>query len=174
MPLMHTDVEQNTTVDLASGSPVPQSPWSSLSWPAVIGTVLSLVGLAVSAYLTYEHYSGSKSLTCPAEGGIVNCLKVTTSAYSRVAGVPVADLGLAFFVLMLWLQLPPIWASSSPAIRWGRLAWSVIGVGTACYLVYAELFRLDAICLWCTSVHVVSLLLFITTAFGTALVEPES
>jgi len=141
-------------------------------WPAMVGTVLSVAGLGVASYLTYEHYSGSKSLACPAEGGIVNCLKVTTSVYSKIAGLPVADLGLLFFVVMLVLQLPWAWASSSTLLRWGRLAWSVVGVGTACYLVYAELFKLDAICLWCTSVHVISLLLFVTTAFGTALAEP--
>jgi uncharacterized membrane protein len=28
------------------------------------------------------------------------------------------------------------------------------------YLVYTELFTLDAICLWCTSVHVITFLLF--------------
>jgi uncharacterized membrane protein len=34
-------------------------------------------------------------------------------------------------------------------------------------LVYAELFRIDNICLWCTSVHILSLILFGITVFGT-------
>jgi uncharacterized membrane protein len=29
------------------------------------------------------------------------------------------------------------------------------------YLIYTELFTLDAICPWCTSVHVITLLLFV-------------
>ena len=52
-------------------------------------------------------------------------------------------------------------------IRAARLAWSLIGVGTALWLVYAELFKIDAICLWCTAVHVITLAVFVTTIFGT-------
>jgi uncharacterized membrane protein len=35
------------------------------------------------------------------------------------------------------------------------------------YLFYAELFGIDAICLWCTSVHVLTLILFGSTVFAT-------
>lgn len=30
------------------------------------------------------------------------------------------------------------------------------------WLVYVEIFKVDAICLWCTGVHVVTLLLLVT------------
>ena len=36
------------------------------------------------------------------------------------------------------------------------------------YLLYAELFAIDAICLWCTSVHVLTLVLFGTTVYATS------
>jgi uncharacterized membrane protein len=39
------------------------------------------------------------------------------------------------------------------------------------YLVYAELFILDAICLWCTAVHVLALALFAVVGVGAAAVE---
>jgi len=139
-------------------------------WLARIATALCVFGLGVASYLTYEHYTGSKTLSCPAHSSIVNCFKVTTSSYSKIQGIPVAVLGLIFFVVMLGLQLPRSWASNSPLLTWGRLGWSIVGVGTACWLIYAELFKLDAICLWCTSVHIISLLVFIVTAFGTAMV----
>jgi len=45
--------------------------------------VLCLVGLAVSAYLTVEHYSSSTTLACP-ESATINCVKVTTSSYSEL------------------------------------------------------------------------------------------
>jgi uncharacterized membrane protein len=77
-------------------------------------------------------------------------------------------LGLIFFAAMIVLQSRPAWAVHSPAVRLGRLVWSLIGVGTAVWLVYAELYKLDAVCLWCTAVHVVSFLLFALTAFATA------
>jgi uncharacterized membrane protein len=137
-------------------------------WPWIAGLALSILGFGIAGYLTYEHYTSSTSLSCPATGGIVNCLKVTTSIYSKIHGVPVAVLGLVFFAVMLLLQNPIAWASRHPVIRIGRLAWAAVGVATACWLIYAELFKLDAICLWCTSVHVISVILFATTVFGTA------
>jgi uncharacterized membrane protein len=42
------------------------------------------------------------------------------------------------------------------------------------YLVYTELFTLDALCLWCTAVHAITFLLFVVTLVGTmqAAAEP--
>lgn len=154
--------------DTLAGVDTNNSSDRRLLWPVVIGVGLSLLGFAVAAYLTYEHYTSSTSLTCPASGGIVNCFKVTTSQYSKIGGVPVAVLGVIFFAIMLVLQSPRAWRSQSQPVRAARVAWSLIGVGTAVWLIYAELFRLDAICLWCTAVHAISILLFVATAFGTA------
>jgi uncharacterized membrane protein len=136
-------------------------------WPAAIGLTLSGLGFAVTGYLTYEHYTSSTSLTCPAGGGAVNCLKVTTSIYSRIDGVPVVVLGLVFFAVMAVLQTPWAWRRDQRELRAVRVLWAAVGVATALWLIYAELFRIDAVCLWCTAVHVLSLLLFITTVFGT-------
>ncbi len=142
-------------------------------WPAWAGMPLCVLGFGIAAYLTYEHFTGSRSLSCPATGGIVNCLTVTTSKYSEIhlpfghAQVPVAVLGLVFFAIMFCFQTPRAWASQAVPVRLGRLAWSLVGLGTAVYLVYAELFQIHNICLWCTSVHVISLILFFLTVFGT-------
>jgi uncharacterized membrane protein len=126
------------------------------------------LGLALSGYLTFEHYTSSTSLSCPAGGGIVNCLKVTTSQYATIHRVPVAVLGLLFFAVMAPLQTGRAWSARSGLVRFGRLLWSLVGVATAIWLLYAELFKLDAICLWCTAVHAVTLVLFSATAFGTS------
>jgi uncharacterized membrane protein len=136
-------------------------------WPYRAGLLLCLLGFGVAGYLTYEHYTGSTTLSCPAHGGAINCFAVTTSVYSEIHGMPVADLGLVFFAAMALLQTPWAWRSPSPYVRYGRVLWSLVGVGTAVWLIYAELFRIDAICLWCTSVHAMSLLLFFVTVFGT-------
>jgi uncharacterized membrane protein len=144
-----------------------------LWWPPAIGLLLCGLGLGIAGYLTYEHYTGSTSLSCPAGGStFIDCLGVTTSVYSKIHGVPVAVLGLVFFAIMAVLQSPPAWRSGFWGIRIGRIVWSLVGVATALKLVYDELFRLDSICLWCTSVHVISLLLFILTVFGTAATAP--
>jgi uncharacterized membrane protein len=135
-------------------------------WPGRVGTVVSIAGLGIAGYLTYEHYTGSSTLAC-SDKGIVNCLEVTTSTYSKVAGVPVAVLGLVFFVVMLVLQLPAMWNRPEAAIRRARMAWAVIGLGTVVYLLYTELFRIDAICLWCTAVHVLTFVVFVSTVLAT-------
>ena len=140
-------------------------------WPGLVGTILCVLGLGVAGYLTYEHFTSSSTLACSGNGAI-NCLKVTTSSYSAVAGVPVAVLGLVFFVVMLVLQLPPMWQRTEPIVRLGRLGWAIVGVATVLYLLYAELFAIDAICLWCTSVHVLTVALFATTLFATVSYPP--
>jgi uncharacterized membrane protein len=140
-------------------------------WPGLIGTVASVAGLGIAGYLTYEHFTGSSSLVC-SDKGIVNCLAVTTSSYAMVTGVPVAVLGLIFFAVTLVLQLPVVWKWPNPIIRKARLAWAVVGLGTVIYLLYAELFEINAICLWCTAVHVLTLVVFVSTVFGTLSTAP--
>jgi uncharacterized membrane protein len=145
-------------------APVPR-------WLPLTTTVLTVAGLAVSAYLTVEHFTSSTTLACP-ETGIVNCQKVTTSAQSAVLGVPVAVLGLVFFLVMVPACLPVAWRLPQPALRWGRALSALTGVGFVFYLVYAELFVLDAICLWCTAVHVITVILFAVIAWAMAMVDP--
>ena len=129
---------------------------------------MALAGLAVSAYLTVEHYSSSTTLACP-ETGVVNCVKVTTSSYSTLVGVPVALLGLLFFAAMSALCAPVAWRASNPWVSRARLAGAVAGVAMVVYLVWAELFRIDAICLWCTVVHALTIALFAVLVLEAAL-----
>jgi uncharacterized membrane protein len=117
------------------------------------------LGLLEAAYLTFEHYSSSTTLAC-SDSGAINCLKVTTSSYSKVAGVPVALLGLIFFVAMTALCLPIAWQSTNRNVRRVRLAAATVGMISVIYLVWVELFKVDAICLWCTGVHVLTFVLF--------------
>jgi uncharacterized membrane protein len=133
---------------MAADRAVPRSAYVSL--------VLSVFGLADSSYLTVEHYTGSTSLAC-SDTGTVNCLKVTTSSWSHIGPIPVAVLGLVFFIAMTALCLPLAWRW--PELDVVRVAGAVVGVLSAVYLVWVELFRVDAICLWCTAVHVASVAL---------------
>jgi len=141
-------------------SPLGWIPWTTL--------LLSIAGLAVSTYLTYEHFTAGSTLACP-NTGVVNCVKVTSSEYSRILGIPVALLGLGFFAAMTVLSLPPLWRTPSPWPGRLRLAAVVVGVAFVCYLIWAELFRIDAICLWCTVVHTLTLLLFALVVIRQAL-----
>jgi uncharacterized membrane protein len=141
-------------------------------WIAPAAITLALAALAISAYLTLDHYTARVTLAC-SDSGIVNCAKVTTSSYSKLAGIPLPVIGLAYFLLMLLLDLPAAWRSRRPGLRAGRLAAALGGVGFALYLVSVELLSLDAICLWCSVVHVLTLALFAVVALGTALTGVE-
>ncbi len=74
---------------------------------------------------------------------------------------PVAILGLAFYVFMAALNSPWVWRLQdtgseqlASTLRYTRLGAAIVGMGFVLYLVYAELIQINAICLWCTSVHV--------------------
>lgn len=116
--------------------------------------VFALLGLAVSTYLVVEHYTASATLACP-ESATINCQKVTTSQWSHVGPIPVALLGLVYFLAMVALCLPVAWRHRQ--LDGLRIAGAAVGVLTALYLVWVELFRVNAICLWCTAAHVCAL-----------------
>ncbi len=137
-------------------------------WFQLTTFALSLVGLGVSIYLTITHYSTSVSLACPNTGAI-NCEKVTTSPESIVFGIPVAVLGLAFFVFMVAVNNPLAWRSPLRVLHLARVLSVIVGIGFVIYLIYVELFKVSAICLWCTSVHVITFALFLLIVFGAAM-----
>jgi uncharacterized membrane protein len=142
-------------------------------WLAPVSLVLAVAGLAVSAYLTFEHFTDNSTLACSI-GGVVDCAKVTTSAWSYVLGIPVAVLGLVFFAITTALCLPRVWRSPTAWLDAARLGWLTVGLGMALYLVWAELYRINAICLWCTAVHVITFVLWIVVLFGQILSGPPS
>ena len=135
-------------------------PRGASAWVVRASFALSLIGLGVAAYLTYAHFTSVNALVC-SDNGAVNCAKVTTSSQSEIFGVlPVAVIGLAYFVGMVALCSPWSWRPIR-LLDQLRLAGVVSGVGMVFYLVYAELFQIDAVCIYCTAVHVVTVLLFI-------------
>lgn len=129
-------------------------------WTVPASCALAVAGLGSSGYLTWTHFTDPATLSCPSTG-VVDCVKVTTSAWAEIAGVPVAVLGLVFFVAMLALCVPRAWRSDRPYLAHGRLVLAVAGVIGVVYLVAAELLAVRAVCLWCTAVHVVAFGLFV-------------
>lgn len=140
-------------------------------WLPKVALAICAIGFLVSIYLTIEAFTTGVTLACP-EGETINCAKVTESEWSKLFGVPVAPLGLVFFAGLAWLCRPVLFRR--PGKRWDRLRLTGVGVGLAMvlYLVWAELFKIHAICLWCTVVHVLTFALFLVLLFGQILIEP--
>jgi uncharacterized membrane protein len=110
--------------------------------------VLTALGLVVASYLTYIHYAGIKPL-CGRNGG--GCEIVQTSQYSKLAGVPVALIGLLGYVAILGSLL----VRESETSRFATVCFTVIGFGFSAYLTYRELFTIHHICEYCVSSAVI-------------------
>jgi uncharacterized membrane protein len=122
----------------------------------LVAIVLATVGLCVAAYLTYIHYEGIKPV-CGLGG---DCEKVQSSEWSKLAGVPVAVLGLVGYAAIL----VTLFIDREAALIAGAI-FALAGFGFSAYLTYRELFSIDAICQWCVaSAVIMTLLAIVTTA----------
>jgi uncharacterized membrane protein len=110
--------------------------------------VLTAVGLCLSAYLTYVHYSGVTP-PCSIKGN--PCSEVQKSQYSLLIGIPVALIGLLGYIAILGSLLAP----DGERARLVTMALVLGGFGFSLYLTYRELFTLHKICEWCVSSAVI-------------------
>ncbi|MGC4190383.1 MAG: vitamin K epoxide reductase family protein [Thermomicrobiales bacterium] len=143
--------------------PNPDRPRSSTGFPHILDTIqwlLVAVGTAVAIYLIYVHYQ-EIALVC----GIGDCEKVQTSKYAEFAGIPIAWLGLALYVVIAALlaarQKRLIDADIVTVLLVGSTFAGTLAVG---YLTYLEIWVIDAICQWCVTFAIVTVILFIVTA----------
>jgi len=104
--------------------------------------VLSAIGIAVAAYLTYIHYADIKPI-CTTGG----CERVQSSEYAKLAGVPVALIGLIGYIAILGSLL----LHESENSRLLTMGLVLVGWGFSMYLTYREIFTIKAICQWCVS-----------------------
>jgi uncharacterized membrane protein len=124
--------------------------------------ILIAIGIVASVYLSIQHYKPLGDEPCDINDTF-NCSIVNKSIYSEILGIPVATLGLFWFLTMGWL----IWMASKSKRLFNRhyiehaYHWSIAGVTSVFYFVWAE-WMLGAICLYCTLVHIVLITFFIT------------
>jgi uncharacterized membrane protein len=122
----------------------------------ITAIVLAVLGVGVGSYLTYIHYAGIDPVCSIAHG----CIKVQTSEWSKVRGVPVALIGLIGYVLILGSLL----FVPGDAGRGASAALSLFGFMYSAYLTYREIFSIHAICQWCVmSAIILTLLAIVTT-----------
>jgi uncharacterized membrane protein len=109
--------------------------------------LLAVAGIAIAGYLTWVHYAELEPVCVGGGGG---CERVQASDWAKLAGVPVAVLGLGAYVAIL--------ASLALREEAGRLAaafLSFVGFGFSAWLTYVELEKIDALCQWCVASAVV-------------------
>jgi uncharacterized membrane protein len=104
---------------------------------------LTVLGIALAAYLTYVHYSGIKPACTAGQA----CIKVQTSQWSKLDGVPVALIGLIGYVFILGSLL----LRDTEESRLVTLGLTLIGFGFSAYLTYREIYSIHAICEECAT-----------------------
>jgi uncharacterized membrane protein len=129
--------------------------------------ILGLLGAADAIYLTIAHYDDQVGVACPSTG-VINCANVITSKYSYVPGtsMPITIPGLAWCLVIIALALTGLYVGAGQ--RWLRIAeflWTLLGMLTVLYLIYAEIVLIRNICLWCTALHALILIMFLITLF---------
>ncbi len=117
--------------------------------------ILSILGLAVSLYLVVAHYTNTP-VACP-KSGIIDCAKVLNSQFANLLGVPLGAWGAAFFIIEMLVVLY--------AGRDANVLYNGIGVAFVAYLLFAE-YSLRAICIYCTSVHILVIALFLLSIYA--------
>jgi uncharacterized membrane protein len=127
---------------------------------------IALVGVGIATYLVYVHYAGIQPFCVSGGGG---CEKVQTSDYAKLAGIPVAVLGLAGYLAILGSLFVP-----GDMGRFAGAAVALSGFGFSVYLTYRELFTIKAICQWCVASAVLMTLLAILTTVRLLRAEPLS
>jgi len=127
----------------------------------ILAAVLALVGVGVATYIALAE-SGGGAPKCLAGG--TGCETVAESHYSHLAGINVAVIGIAGYVILLAAAVVP-----GEAGRFGGFLTALVGFGFSAYLTYLELFVIDAICQWCVASAVLmtlSLAVAATRAFA--------
>lgn len=117
---------------------------------------LALLGMGISAYLTFTHYRGLEPF-CLGERG---CAVVQASPYAVLLGIPVALWGLLLYSCLALLSLAEaIRPQAQLPARLGSMALAGGGALYSAYLTWVEVAIVRAICWWCVaSAGVVALL----------------
>jgi uncharacterized membrane protein len=110
--------------------------------PDVPVSVLAVVGMLISGYLSFAH-GGESPLFCGPESG---CGVIQNSSYATLLGLPTALWGFGLYVLILWTA-----TTAPPRMRrWRQLVWlSALGFALSLYFTLVGIIALDSTCGWC-------------------------
>ncbi|PIZ46416.1 hypothetical protein COY32_03380 [candidate division WWE3 bacterium CG_4_10_14_0_2_um_filter_41_14] len=127
--------------------------------------VISFIGFLDATYLTVSHYRGTE-LNCTILQG---CEEVTNSAYSVIYGVPVALLGMGYYLVIMTLSLfllemvlSMVFLETHESKILKILPYlTIFGFVASIWFVYLQIFVIGEICEYCMLSATTSTLLFI-------------
>ncbi|MCL5409329.1 MAG: vitamin K epoxide reductase family protein [Patescibacteria group bacterium] len=119
--------------------------------------IFSLVGLAISVYLSYE-YTLPTSIYCPVGGS--GCETVRQSIYSKLVGIPIPSFGILFYLFNAIITIL-ILEVRNKILSIFRLLSTVVAFAFSAYLTSLEAYVIKAYCFWCVSSAVVTTIILI-------------
>ncbi len=121
-----------------------KSPLYSIGVP-----LLSVLGLGVSGYLAFVEATQAEAVCGP----VGECNLVQASEYARILGIPVAFLGLLFYLTILaaFIAIQLGYLPPTRRVITGLIGITFLGTLFSIYLTVVEIFLIKAICLWCLS-----------------------
>ncbi|MDO8560769.1 MAG: vitamin K epoxide reductase family protein [bacterium] len=138
-------------------------------WLARAFFILSLIGLGDATYLTAKHYLGGP-ITCSLFQG---CEKVLTSQYSVMWGVPVALLGVIYYLAILALITGFIFTERATLFRIAAKL-TPLGLAASLWFLYLQAFVIHAFCLYCLISTTLSTLLFILEMYSLVITKNKN
>ena len=110
----------------------------------VASLILSISGLAISVWWFVWYYAPVLPTPCGAglpslpAGVGYDCPKLTIAVHWTVLGRPIATFGIAYFLVMSILSIPPLWKTPRRWVHLVRLLVALIGAGLSIYLIATE------------------------------------
>ena len=120
---------------------------------------LALIGIGISAYLTYIHFNEIEPVCLPG----TDCVKVLSSRYAQMWGIPLSLFGLLMYVALTALGFLNLVERirRQDLIATSIYALALSGTLFSIYLYYLEIFEIHAFCSWCIASSIVMFKLFI-------------
>ncbi len=122
-------------------------------------------GVGDTLYLSYYTHLGLTP-TCAILQG---CDQVLNSVYSKIYGVPLAYIGLLFYLYMLGLAILLAYDPESKGLRLGILLYAAIGFLWSLRFESIQVFSIGALCMYCAISALTTLFLFVLAAIHWAL-----
>lgn len=124
-------------------------------------TVLSVVALGLSGYLTWSTWSSSPVAGCTGEG-LVDCDTVLSSIWSKWLGLPVSLFGLVTYIAIL-ASIWPV-AKHANGSAWTILfTCSLLAAGAAIWFISLQAIVIHSFCFYCLIVHACGLSVCVCT-----------
>lgn len=125
------------------------------NWLVVLFLIFSGTGFLDASYLTTKHYLGTP-INCSLFNG---CDTVTRSAYSMIAGLPVALFGVLYYLVVFILAMSYVDTGRANFFFAAVLA-TPLGFFASLWFAYLQIFVIHALCLYCLISATMSTLLF--------------